>query len=235
MSNYRARRHFLEDCCEIVPGVPLLPTLPVAMSYSYSIGGVHYVFLRRFLRDSCLSLHADGGESWLRFLLHSNCVACGCFYLQAFPQEPTMVLKTPHWLLCVQYIIFRSVWCTCQTPKPKVLTHLLTFSCGCLAITTVCVFLEIFYFAHSQYLWQCAWADLSASPRVHHTRVLNLSSGAEALSGDALGAFWTLWAGGLWRSEKPPDIQYVTQTGVMTPEAGWIRPGWLAHSGATSG
>lgn len=40
----------------------------------------------------------------------------------------------------------------------------------------------------------------SASRHVHRTRVLNLS-------GDALGAFWASLVGGLWRSEKPPDVQ----------------------------
>lgn len=50
------------------------------------------------------------------------------------------------------------------------------------------------------------------------------------LSGDALGAIW-----GFVEEWEPPDIQYVTQIGVVTPEAGWIRLGWLAHWGAASG
>lgn len=66
-----------------------------------------------------------------------------------------------------------------------------------------------------------ARAQLSESRQVHHTRVLNLSSGTEAVSGDALGAFSASLVWCLWRSEKPPDIQCVTQRRVVTPEAGW--------------
>lgn len=83
------------------------------------------------------------------------------------------------------------------------------------------VFLEILYFAHSQDFCQSAWVSVYLSVRhddVHNTRVLNLSSGTEAASADALGASLV---GGLWRSEKPPDMQYVTQRRVVTPEAGW--------------
>lgn len=81
----------------------------------------------------------------------------------------------------------------------KGLTHMLTFSRGCLAITT-----GLFFSRFSTLLihsvcaspHECVSAHAQrASRQVHHTRVLNLSPGTEAASADALGASLV---GGLW-------------------------------------
>lgn len=91
-------------------------------------------------------------------------------------------LETPHWFA---ELGTSSLWYTSVT---HVLLRLLSNNHRY-------VFLEILYFAHSQDLCQPAWMtlylpapSLSASRQLPHSRVLNLSSRAEAVSGDAVGA-----------------------------------------------
>ena len=88
------------------------------------------------------------------------------------------------------------------------------------------VFLEILYFALK------IWASLHEltvclpALRVRHDESITLACKTSVqelrqwvVTHSEHSGPW--WSGGLQKSEKPPDIQCVTQSRVVTPEAGW--------------
>lgn len=122
------------------------------------------------------------------------------------------VLGTPHWF--VEYIICRPVWCTCQNPignqKGLTLPWLLSNNhqsvflkiLFALLIHRICASLQ-------GWLYICLRsACVTISPSHSRAKPQFRNWGTE---------WWRTWSilglvdRGLWRSEKPLDIQYVTQ------------------------
>lgn len=235
MSNYQARRQFLgrllRDCSWRSPATHSACGHVLLIQYRRSpLSGSRGILMWQLLWSTCWwrRISAQAQENFRCTFWHNRkWQLCG---IQApisagVPTKSNYgALGAPHWFAGMSTSssglfgthVKTQLWTKCTDSLAHFLLWLLSNNHSS-------VFLEILHFAHSQDLCQSAWVTvyLCASRHVHHTRVLNLSSGTEAVSGDALGAFWASLVGGLWRGEKPPDIRYVSQRRVVTPEAGW--------------